>query len=256
MRSRRICGCFSAVFYKNTSENNRFPFIQKNPIRLLTLALYFGNMAFSFPKIYPILDSAVIPQIGRSEFLYRLGSDLAEAGVALLEYRNKNSSDAELLADAVVLRAAMPAGRVKLILDDRADLVAQTGFDGVHVDAEDTTPADARRIVGPDRIVGTFGGSEALVPGILNAPVDYLSIGPVFATTTKQTTKAPIGAEGVRRLRSEAGSAAILVAVGGVTLETAPEILAAGATVIAVSAAIFRSPNPAKEFQRWTAAIH
>jgi thiamine-phosphate pyrophosphorylase len=213
-------------------------------------------MPFSFPKIYPILDSAAIPQTGRADFLYRLGIDLTEAGVTLLEYRNKTGSDAELLADAVILRAAMPAGQVKLILDDRAELIAQTGFDGVHVDAGDVAPAEARRIVGPEGIVGTFGGSEAIVPGILDQPVDYLSIGPVFATTTKQTTKAPIGAEGVRRLRREAGPDAVLVAVGGVTLETAPEILASGASLVAVSAALFRSPNPAKEFQRWAAVLH
>lgn len=213
-------------------------------------------MPFSFPAVYPILDSSAIPQSGRTEFLHRMGTELAEAGVRLLEYRNKTGSDAELLADAAILRAAMPAGQVKLILDDRADLVAQIGFDGVHVDAGDATPAEARRIVGPDRIVGTFGGSEALVSAILDQPVDYLSIGPVSATTTKQTTKAPIGTEGVRRLRKEAGPAAVLVAVGGITLETAPAILSAGATVIAVSAAIFRSAEPVKEFWRWTAALH
>ncbi|MGB0064526.1 MAG: thiamine phosphate synthase [Terracidiphilus sp.] len=211
-------------------------------------------MTLSFPKVYPILDSAAIPQSGRGEFLHRLGSELTEAGVALLEYRNKTGSEAELLADAAILRAALP--NAKLILDDRVDLVAQTGFDGVHVDAGDATPAEARQIVGPDRIVGTFGGSEALVPGILEQPVDYFSVGPVFATTTKQTSKAPIGAEGVRRLRSEAGPAAILVAVGGVTLEIASAILAAGASVIAVSAAIFRTADPASEFRRWTAALH
>ena len=213
-------------------------------------------MAFPFPKIYPILDSAVIPQAGRGEFLHRLGGELAEAGVTLLEYRNKTGSDAELLADAAILRAAMPAGKVKLILDDRADLVEQAGFDGVHVDAGDAAPAEARRLVGPERIVGTFGGSEALVPGILSAPVDYLSIGPMFATTTKQTTKAPIGVESVRRLRQGAGPGAVLVAVGGMTLETAPAVLAAGASVIAVAAAIFRSADPVAEFRRWKAALH
>ncbi len=217
---------------------------------------YSDFMPYIFPKIYPILDSAVIPQTRRAEFVHRLGSEFAEAGVTLLEYRNKTGSDAELLADAVILRAAMSADNVKLILDDRADLVAQTGFDGVHVDTGDAAPTEARRIVGPDCIVGTFGGSEALVPGILEQPVDYLSIGPVFATTTKQTTKPPIGVEGVRRLRSQAGPAAVLVGVGGVTFETAAAILAAGASVIAVSAAIFRSADPAQEFRRWTAAIH
>jgi len=213
-------------------------------------------MSFSFPKIYPILDSAVIPQQGRAEFLRRLGSELAEAGVTLLEYRNKTGSEAEVLADAAILRAAMPAGRVKLILDDRADLIERAGFDGVHVDTGDATPADARRLVGPERIVGTFGGSEALLPGILKEPADYLSIGPVFATTTKQTTKAPIGVEGVRKLRTEAGPHAVLVAVGGVTLERAPAVLHAGASVIAVAAAIFRNANPAAEFRRWETALN
>jgi thiamine-phosphate pyrophosphorylase len=82
-----------------------------------------------------------------------------------------------------------------------------------------------------------------------------LSIGPVFATTTKQTTKAPIGVEGVRKLRAEAGPDAVLVAVGGVTLERAPAVLEAGASVIAVAAAIFRSAEPAAEFRRWRAAL-
>jgi len=212
-------------------------------------------MSFSFPKIYPILGSGVIPQGGRAEFLLRLGGELAEAGVALLEYRNKTGSESELLADAATLRAALPAGKIKLILDDRADLVERAGFDGVHVDAGDAAPAEARRLLGSGRIVGTFGGSEALLPGILKEPADYLSIGPVFATTTKHTTKTPIGVEGVRKLRKEAGRSAVLVAVGGVTLESAPAVLEAGASVIAVSAAIFRNADPAAEFRRWKTAL-
>ena len=212
-------------------------------------------MPFSFPKVYPILDSEVIPQIGRAEFLRRLGGELAEAGVTLLEYRNKTGSDAEVLADAAILRSELPAQKVKLILDDRVDLVERAGFDGVHVDAGDVTTAEARRALGPGRIVGTFGGSEALLPGILEEPADYLSIGPIFPTTTKQTAKGPIGAAGVRRLREQAGPTVVLVAVGGVTLETAPDILAAGASVVGVSAAIFRAEDPAGEFRRWLAAL-
>jgi thiamine-phosphate pyrophosphorylase len=212
-------------------------------------------MSFSFPKVYPILDAGVIPQGGRPEFLRRLASELAEAGATLLEYRNKTGSDAELLADAAILRTALPRPNIKLILDDRVDLVERVAFDGVHVDAGDATPAEARRLLGPNRIVGTFGGSDTLVPGILNAPADYLSIGPIFPTTTKETTKSPIGAAGVRRLREQAGPSVVLVAVGGVTLETAPEILAAGASVVGASAAIFRAKDPAGEFRRWLAAL-
>jgi thiamine-phosphate pyrophosphorylase len=208
-----------------------------------------------FPTIYPILDASIIPAEGRAEFLRRLGSELAEAGVTLLEYRNKTGSDSELIADAAVLRAAMPSANVKLILDDRADLVDQIEFDGVHVDAGDVPPAEARRLVGPDRIVGTFGGSESLLPGILDEPADYLAIGPVFTTTTKQTSKAPIGPEGVHRLRQAAGPDRILTAAAGITLATAPAVLAAGATAVAVSAAIFKAEDPAAEFRRWRAEL-
>lgn len=212
-------------------------------------------MSFSFPKIYPILDSSFIPAGNRAEFLQHLGQSLTQAGVTLLEYRNKTGSDSELLFDAAVLRAAMPSGKVKLILDDRADLVEQAGFDGVHVDAGDVPPAEARRLVGPDRIVGTFGGSESLLPGILNQPVDYWAVGPVFTTTTKNTSKAPIGPEGVSNLRRQAGPGRVLTAAAGITLETAPAVLAAGATAVAVAAAIFKVPDPAAEFSKWKAVL-
>jgi thiamine-phosphate pyrophosphorylase len=211
-------------------------------------------MSFAFPKIYPILDSSCIPTVGRAKFLKTLGESLSLAGVTLMEYRNKSATDDEILADAAVLRAAMPS-KIKLILDDRVNLVEQTAFDGVHVDAGDMTPAAARRILGPGRIVGTFGGSDALVPGILEQPADYFSVGPVYPTTTKRTTKASIGPKGVKQLREQAGSGAVLVAVGGITLETAAVVLAAGAHTVAVSAAIFGAANPAAEFRRWMEAL-
>ena len=213
-------------------------------------------MAILFPKIYPILDSSVIPAEGRSQFLDRLGRSLADAGVTLLEYRNKGAADRDLLADAEVLRRAMPPGQVNLILDDRADLVVRAGFDGVHVDAGDVSPAEARRLAGPDRIIGTFGGSDSLLPGILEQPADYFSIGPVFTTTTKQTDKNPIGVEGVRRLRELAGPKVVLSAAAGITLETAPTVLEAGANIVAVAAALFNTPDPASEFRRWMDVIN
>jgi thiamine-phosphate pyrophosphorylase len=212
-------------------------------------------MRWIFPAVYPILDASVIPLTDRHEFLKRLGSSLSDAGVTLLEYRKKTGSDVELLADTDVLRSVLPAGQVKLILDDRVDLVEQTGFDGVHVDAGDLSPAEARNRLGPDRIIGTFGGSDELVPGVLSRPADYLSIGPVFPTSTKQTEKRPIGVEGVRRLRARAGPGPVLVAAAGITLEIAPQVLEAGANTVAASAAIFRAADPAAEFRRWVAAL-
>jgi thiamine-phosphate pyrophosphorylase len=206
-------------------------------------------MNFTFPRVYPILDSYVVPAIGRAEYLHRLGTSLADAGVTLLEYRNKVASDAVLVADGEILRAAMP--NVKLILDDRADLIDQLSFDGVHVDAGDVSPREARRILGPDRIIGTFGGSDSLLPGVLTEPADYFAVGPVYTTTTKHTNKAPIGLKGVRRLREQAGPKVVLTAAAGITLENAQAVLDAGASTVAVSAAIFRAANPAAEFKRW-----
>jgi thiamine-phosphate pyrophosphorylase len=212
-------------------------------------------MPHSFPRVYPILDASILPIRDRATFLRRLGSELTEAGVTLLEYRNKTGPDAELLADGEALRAAMPAVKVRLILDDRADLVDRLQFDGVHVDAGDVSPAAARRLLGPNRILGTFGGSEALVEDILLAPADYLSIGPVFSTRTKQTSKKPIGPEGVKWLRAQAGTGPVLVAVGGVTRATAVKVIRAGADVVAVSEGIFGQPDPAAEFRAWLAEL-
>lgn len=208
-------------------------------------------MPQSFPRVYPILDASILPAMDRTAFIERLGVELKDAGVTLLEYRNKTGSDAELIADCEVLRFAMPAGKVRLILDDRADLVDRLQFDGVHVDAGDSSPADARRLLGPGRIVGTFGGSETLVEDVLLAPADYLSIGPVFTTRTKQTSRPPIGPEGVKWLRTQAGPGPVLVAVGGITRATAARVLLAGADVVAVSEGIFGQSDPAAEFRAW-----
>ena len=208
-------------------------------------------MGFTFPKLYPILDSSFIRAENRGDFLRGLGKSLSEVGITLLEYRNKTGSDPEILADAAILRDYLPAGKVKLILDDRVDLVDRAYFDGVHVDAGDLTADQARRLLGPDRIIGTFGGSEALLPGILDVPADYLAIGPVFVTRTKHTEKEPIGIEGVRRLRREAGADKVMSAAAGITFETAQAVLDAGASMVAVSEAIFGTENPAAEFRRW-----
>jgi thiamine-phosphate pyrophosphorylase len=208
-------------------------------------------MGFKFPRVYPILDSSFIPTASRAVFLYELAASIAQSGVTLLEYRNKTGSDSEILSDAAILRSVMPAEHVKLILDDRADLVEKTGFDGAHVDSGDLSPTQTRQLLGSNRIVGTFGGSESLLPGILDAPADYLAIGPVFETRTKHTDKKSIGVEGVRRLRQQAGPNTVLSAAAGITFETAPSVLEAGASMVAVAEAIFRNREPAAEFRRW-----
>ena len=112
-------------------------------------------------------------------------------------------------------------------------------------------PPKRAGLLGSERLIGTFGGSDSLLPGILNEPADYFAVGPVFTTTTKQTDKRPIGPEGVRRLRREVGPEVVLTAAAGITLANAQSVLDAGANTVAVAAAIFGASDPASEFNRW-----
>jgi thiamine-phosphate pyrophosphorylase len=210
-------------------------------------------MGFLVPRLYPILDSSFVPALKRADYLERLGLSLADAGVGLLEYRCKTGTDADLYSDALVLRAAMP--QTHLVLDDRVDVALAAGFDGVHVDAGDLPVAVARQLVGSRRVVGTSASSEDELVAAINEEADYISFGPVFPTTTKQTAARPIGVEGVRRFREVAGPDVVLVAAAGITLETAPAILKSGANSVAVASAIFGAGDAAAEFRRWMDAL-
>ncbi len=212
---------------------------------------------FSIPRLYPILDAGILPTHpeARAEFFTRQSRELLDAGLTLLEYRNKAATDAEVFADALLLRSLLPPSRVRLVLDDRVDIALAAAFDGVHVDSGDLPPDVARHILGPDGIVGTSASSEAALMEAISQPVDYIAFGPIYPTTTKQTDVAPIGIDGVRRFRALAGPGAMLVAAAGITLQTAPAILDVGANAVAVSAAIFRAPHPAAELQRWLTTL-
>ncbi len=209
--------------------------------------------SYSIPNLYPILDAGILPAQAeaRVEFLTQLGRELAATDLMLLEYRNKRDTDAQVFADAQILRALLPADHVRLVLDDRVDVALAAGFDGVHVDEGDLPLLAARALLGKERIVGTSASSETALTAALAQPVDYIAFGPIFPTTTKQTDATPIGIDGVRRFRALAGNAPVLVAAAGITLDTAPAILAAGASAVAVSAAIFRAENPAAEICKW-----
>ncbi len=167
-------------------------------------------MSWKIPLVYPILDASFLPTHGRAEHLERLGRSLADAGIQLMEYRNKIGTDADVLADATLLRAAMQVGQVRLVMDDRVDVALAARFDGVHVDAGDLPVSVARQLLsldgnGRELVIGTSAGSETQLAEALNSDVDYIAFGPVFPTKTKQTLAAAIGLDGVRRFRELAG---------------------------------------------------
>jgi thiamine-phosphate pyrophosphorylase len=199
-----------------------------------------------FPALYPILDADLVlrgthpPE--RRALLQRLVRELAQAGVEILQYRNKQDDDATVLEDARAMRdAAARIGPVpmKLILNDRVPLVSAAGWDGVHVGQEDLSPQQARLLLGDGAVVGLSTHNEEQTRAADRQPVDYIAVGPVFATASKTDTSPVIGLDGVRRARQLTGKP--LVAIGGITLETAAAVYGAGADSVAVIAAIFGS---------------
>lgn len=173
--------------------------------------------------------------------------DLARAyldgGARILQIRAKQLASGPFLdlCDAIV-RAASPY-RASVIVNDRADLAVLADASGVHVGQDDLAPADARQLVGPDRIVGFSTHTVAQIEAAIREPISYLAIGPVFGTTTKETGYSAIGLDLVATAARLAGSIPV-VAIGGITIETAESVLQAGATSVAVIGDLLAQGNP------------
>lgn len=192
----------------------------------------------NFPVLYPILDASYLAVVDdRAAFLRQLVWDLADAGIGILQYRNKLGDEAEILADAHVMRDAA-GGKMLLILNDWPELALAAGFDGVHVGQADLSPDEARGIMGPAKIIGVSTHNEVQLRAAEPQPVDYIAIGPVFATATKQNPDPVVGLEGIRLARSL--TAKTLVGIGGITTtENAAMVRKAGADSVAVISGIF-----------------
>jgi thiamine-phosphate pyrophosphorylase len=194
-----------------------------------------------FPRLYPILDAELVlrevvdDRVRRQALLRRVVAELADAGVEILQYRNKQDADETVAEDARGIREA--AGGMKLILNDRVALAARIGWDGVHVGQEDLPAREARKLVGPAAWVGLSTHNETQLRAANLEPVNYIAIGPVFATPSKANPDPVIGIEGARRARALTSKP--LVAIGGITAETAAAVIEAGADAVAVIAAIF-----------------
>jgi thiamine-phosphate pyrophosphorylase len=163
--------------------------------------------------------------------------DLARAfldgGARLIQVRAKHLPSGAVLdvCDAVVPLASRYGAAV--IVNDRPDLARLSGASGVHVGQDDLAPAAARAIVGPGAILGLSTHTLAQVEAARVEPVTYVAVGPVFGTRTKDTGYDAVGLELVRQAAARCGGRPI-VAIGGITLETAPAVIAAGASGVAV----------------------
>ena len=200
-----------------------------------------SHFSSGFPRLYPILDFGCVFPGGcsdagvRRDRLCGLVRELEEAGVELLQYRNKVDTDDLVLEDAKAMRAA--ARGVTLILNDRVALVQAAGWDGVHVGQDDLAAEMARQVLGPDAIVGLSTHNEAQVRRADREPVDYVAIGPVYKTMSKLDTSQVIGLEGVARARALTSKP--LVGIGGITAANTRAVVEAGADSVAVISAIF-----------------
>jgi thiamine-phosphate pyrophosphorylase len=173
----------------------------------------------------------------------RLAAAFLDGGAAIVQIRSKRLASAPLLSQVEdLVRTAAPY-RASIIVNDRADLALVARAAGVHVGQDDLPPAAARRVVGPDAIVGYSTHTIGQIDAAAAEPIDYIAVGPVFGTRTKDTGYEAVGlalvSEAARRSRGRP-----VVAIGGITLERAPEVLAAGASSVAVIADLLTGGNP------------
>jgi thiamine-phosphate pyrophosphorylase len=199
----------------------------------------------ALPRLYCIADSACLPTA--AEMLHFVES-IAAAGCTLLQYRNKGGTTSVMLQQARELRDRVGKS-VRLIMNDCADLCLAADFHGVHVGQDDLSPEAVRAIIGSDRWLGISTHNPGQLRQADLTSADYLAIGPVFATSSKEKPDPVVGLEGVRRARALTSKP--LVAIGGITRGNAASVMEAGADSVAVISDLLRDPRKsAEEFLR------
>jgi thiamine-phosphate pyrophosphorylase len=197
------------------------------------------------PRLYPIADVSCFPD---ERALFQFVEELLSAGVTLLQYRNKQGSPRQMLSHARQLRQ-IAGDRVRLIMNDRADLCLAAGFDGVHVGQDDLPPEAVRRFVLKPLWIGVSTHNSEQLRRAEQTGADYLAIGPVFATGSKANPDPVVGLDGVRSARALTRKP--LVAIGGITRSNARSVIEAGADAVAVISDLLQDPGRAvEEFQR------
>ena len=205
----------------------------------------------SVPRLYPIVDAAFF---STAEALAAFAEELVAGGCTLLQYRNKGGNARVMLEQARELRrlsrARVPAPHVlKLIMNDRADICLIAEFDGVHVGQDDLLPESVRGIIGSAGWLGVSTHNPEQMQEADQTSADYLAIGPVFSTSSKERPDPVVGLEGVRQARLLTRKP--LVAIGGITRANAASVIEAGADSVAVISDLLREPRKsAEEFFR------
>lgn len=194
-------------------------------------------MNFSLPKVYPLTDTR-LSGLSHAEQVRRL----AAGGAKLIQLREKLSTSGEFYLEAQKALEIARRENVRVVINDRVDIALALKTDGVHLGQDDLPPAAARKLLGDKAIIGFSTHNLAQAVAALELSVDYIAIGPVFPTSSKETADPAVGLEGVRLARQALGQFP-LVAIGGITEENFRDVLAAGADSVAVISSLLSNPN-------------
>lgn len=180
------------------------------------------------PKIYPITDVR-LAKISHAEQV----KNLIEGGAEIVQLREKYASPQEFYESAKKALEISRSQNVKIIINDRVDIALILKAHGVHLGQDDLPPEHARKILGEKAIIGFSTHTLAQAAEAVKFPIDYIAIGPVFATKTKENPSEIVGIENIKRVRDAVGNFP-LIAIGGITLENFQYVLNAGANSVAI----------------------
>jgi thiamine-phosphate pyrophosphorylase len=198
----------------------------------------------AFPRVYPITDTG-LSGLSHAEQVKRLSA----GGATLAQLRDKSLSPSDFYHQSREALEIAREYRLRIIINDRVDVAAALGADGVHLGQDDLPPEAARKLLGTSAIIGFSTHNVEQARKAVGLPIDYLAIGPIFKTGTKLDTEPIVGLEGIREVRPIVGELPI-VAIGGITLENARAVLEAGADSVAVISALLSHPNTISERTR------
>jgi thiamine-phosphate pyrophosphorylase len=188
--------------------------------------------------VYLVTDRTLCGARGVTEVV----AQAARAGACCVQLREKTASTRHFIDTAEKIRARLAPHRIPLIINDRVDVALAAGADGVHVGQSDMPPETARRLLGPDAIIGLSVETWEDVVAAQQLDVNYLGISPVFATPTKTDTGEPWGLGGIQRIKRF--SRYPLVGIGGLNTSNAASVVRAGVDCVAVVSAICAAPDP------------
>jgi thiamine-phosphate diphosphorylase len=197
------------------------------------------------PFLYPIIELSRAGAGGVVAAVARV----AAAGARIVQLRVKEGSDGAFLGLAQEAVAAAHAHGAALVVNDRADLALLAGADGVHVGQTDLSPKDVRRVVGAGALVGLSTHTLEQARAACREEIDYLAVGPVFATGSKAHAAPLVGTDLVRKVRPL--TALPLVAIGGITVERAADVVRAGADGLAVISGLWATGDPGEGVRRF-----